>query len=382
MDSPSPVIFKRAKGKLAQRARQADAENDAEPTAQDVAEDSPSTLAAKLRNKVKRTKKSRLSFGGDEDEESGGEVFQVKKSNLSKKIALGTHPATVSLNLDKATISNSGPTYSQAYLNELKASTPSTRPPPVSDPYDADMSMDVDDVSTMVIEGASSLSEAVIPTESSIKDAKERRDRLRKVGVSGEEDFISLSVIRKADASVGPHPSSRLVREEDELGEGDDEFSEYTSAQERIALGKKSRKVEASKRRDAMKEMIADAEEEDEESAEWEHEQLRRGGHIASSRASTPAKAKEAYKPAPIPSATPIPTLGPAMARLTEQLTNLTTSHASNTTALGSLARERAEVDEREAEMREMVERAEDKRAWFESFKDWLEGVAGFLDEK
>lgn len=37
------------------------------------------------------------------------------------------------------------------------------------------------------------------------------------------------------------------------------EFAEYTSAQERIALGKKSRKVEAAKRRDTMKEMIADA---------------------------------------------------------------------------------------------------------------------------
>lgn len=37
------------------------------------------------------------------------------------------------------------------------------------------------------------------------------------------------------------------------------EFAEYTSAQERIALGKKSRKKEASQRRDAMKEMIADA---------------------------------------------------------------------------------------------------------------------------
>ena len=37
------------------------------------------------------------------------------------------------------------------------------------------------------------------------------------------------------------------------------EFAEYTSAQERIALGKKSRKVEASRRRDTMKELIADA---------------------------------------------------------------------------------------------------------------------------
>lgn len=37
------------------------------------------------------------------------------------------------------------------------------------------------------------------------------------------------------------------------------EYAEYTSAQERIALGKKSRKVEAKKRRDAMVELIADA---------------------------------------------------------------------------------------------------------------------------
>ena len=37
------------------------------------------------------------------------------------------------------------------------------------------------------------------------------------------------------------------------------EFAEYTSAQERIALGKKSRKAEAAKRRDTMIEMIADA---------------------------------------------------------------------------------------------------------------------------
>ncbi|KAG6817011.1 hypothetical protein H0H87_000907 [Tephrocybe sp. NHM501043] len=385
MDSSTPVIFKRTKGKPAQRARQTDAENDVETTAQDAGEDSPSTLAAKLRNKVKRAKKSsRLSFGADEEEESGGEVFQVKKSSLSKKLALGTHPASVPLNLDKATISNRGPTYDQAYLNELKASTPSTRPPPASDSYDVDMSMDVDDITTMVVDGVDKFANtAIIPTESSIKSARERRERLRKTGASGEEDFISLSVIRKADEPSGPHPSSRLVREEDELGEGDDEFAEYTSAQERIALGKKSRKVEATMRRDAMKEMIADAEEEDEESAEWEQEQLRRGGHItSSSRSSTPSKAKEVYKPTPIPSATPIPTLGPAIAHLTEQLTNLTTSHASNTMALTSLAKERADIDERESEMREMVGRAEDKRAWFESFKDWLEGVAGFLDEK
>ncbi|KAG5653109.1 hypothetical protein H0H81_002256 [Sphagnurus paluster] len=378
MDSPAPVIFKRPKAKSAQRIRQASPDLNAQKLEQEVPDDSPSMVAAKLKTKVKRAKpKPVLSFGGTEEEEGGGEVFQVKKSNLSRKLALGTHPASVPLNLEQATISR--PTYDQAYLNELKASTPSSRPPPVGE-YDADITMDVDQVASMDVDGADLITEAVIPSESSIKVARERRKRIQKTGVSGEEDYISLSLVRQSDEPQGPHPESRLVREEDELGEGDDEFAEYTSAQERIALGKKSRKLEASKRRDAMKEMIADAQEEDEEMAEWEEKQLRRGGH-AMSQATMP-KPKEVYKPAPIPAAAPIPTLDPAMARLSEQLNLLTLSHAKNTTAIDSLAKERAEIDDREKEMREMVGRAEDKRAWFESFKDWLEGVAGFLDEK
>ena len=65
-------------------------------------------------------------------------------------------------------------------------------------------------------------SAAFIPSESSIKVAKEKRERLRHTQVTGEEDFISLSVTKRADEPQGPHPESRLVREEDELGEGDD----------------------------------------------------------------------------------------------------------------------------------------------------------------
>jgi GC-rich sequence DNA-binding factor len=74
--------------------------------------------------------------------------------------------------------------------------------------------------------------------------------------------------------------------------------------------------------------------------------------------------------------------LGPAIARLTTQLTQLATSHANNTASLNTLAQERGEVDDREKEMRDMVGRAEEKRAWFDNFKEWIEGVAGFLDEK
>lgn len=58
------------------------------------------------------------------------------------------------ISLDQATISpNRGPKYDKAYLNDLKASTPTSRPPiPVADPYDADMSMDMGDVSMQSVD--------------------------------------------------------------------------------------------------------------------------------------------------------------------------------------------------------------------------------------
>lgn len=83
-----------------------------------------------------------------------------------------------------------------------------------------------------------------------------------------------------------------------------------------------------------------------------------------------------------VPAATNIPTLSSAVDRLALQLSQLTTSHATNTSTMNSLSVERDDVGRRETEMRDMVVRAEEKRAWFSSFDDWIEGVAGFLDEK
>lgn len=117
------------------------------------------------------------------------------------------------------------------------------------------------------------------------------------------------------------------------------------------------------------------SEDQDEETAEWEQEQLRRGGLRAEETADKPVK--QVYKPAPstfrlgssvpqtdssaVPAMTPIPTLGPAIARLTAAMTALTTSHAQNTAAMVSLADERAQLEVREKEMRDMIVKTEDK---------------------
>jgi GC-rich sequence DNA-binding factor len=62
--------------------------------------------------------------------------------------------------------------------------------------------------------------DTVIPSESSILSAKQRRERMRIQGT--QDDFISLSVTKRDIVPQGPHPESRLMREEDEIGEGDD----------------------------------------------------------------------------------------------------------------------------------------------------------------
>lgn len=66
----------------------------------------------------------------------------------------------------------------------------------------------------------SEATETVIPSQSRIVAAKERRERLR--AGPAEQDYISLTITKRADIPQGPHPESRLMREEDEIGEGED----------------------------------------------------------------------------------------------------------------------------------------------------------------
>jgi GC-rich sequence DNA-binding factor len=45
------------------------------------------------------------------------------------------------------------------------------------------------------------------------------------------DEFISLTVSKRGDEFDEPHPESRLMREEDELGEGDDGTSSFLYVQ-------------------------------------------------------------------------------------------------------------------------------------------------------
>ena len=155
--------------------------------------------------------------------------------------------------MDQASISphtDRGPLYDEAYLNELKASTPSSRPRiSEGDAHDdgiplntvlEDSAMDIGNrlfiafFRICCVPMCPSLTDtgvAVIPSQSAVSAAKEKRERMRAAGPSSShaDDHISLSLTKRDDQYQGPHPESRLMREDDDLGEGDDgEFIQPT----------------------------------------------------------------------------------------------------------------------------------------------------------
>ncbi|CUA73263.1 Pre-B-cell leukemia transcription factor-interacting protein 1 [Rhizoctonia solani] len=383
-DLPAP-IFKRTKSRP-NRARPPS------PSAEknEVAEEDTGTgamgLVAKVKNKQKARAKSaaKLSFGQDEEGDSteGAAAPKVRKSKLANPSVLRM-PDT----LEQATISNSGPVYDKAYLDQLKAATLSAPPAPTPD-VDVEMTLGIDEADGAMVVDTGDVGDVFdtqstkIPLSSAVIEAKKKREQMRvtgKTGVPQQEEFISLSLTRRdEDMYQGPHPESRLQREDDDLGEGDDDDAEYTGAQERIALGKKGRKEAERARKAGMLEMIEDVED-DEETRAWEMAQIQRGG---SNNRNEVVEQKPVYKPHPIPVQTPVPTLDPAVSRLTQALTKLTTSHAANTKSLTSLGDERSSLEGQEVRLRELVTEAEDKRAWFSGFKEWMDSLADFLDEK
>lgn len=83
-----------------------------------------------------------------------------------------------------------------------------------------------------------------------------------------------------------------------------------------------------------------------------------------------------------VPPLTEMPSLESSVMRLSQTMTSMTASLAQNTTSISALSAEQVQLDERETELRDIVTRAEGKRSWFADFRDWLESVATFLDEK
>ncbi|SCZ88564.1 BZ3500_MvSof-1268-A1-R1_Chr10-2g03001 [Microbotryum saponariae] len=353
-------------------------------------------LAASTKPPIKSSLRIALSIA-DEDEEADSFVLTKRTPSSSSSTAARkllsvpdlrtTHTTQAALpsNLDQATLSPQKPSlssvYSSEYLQELKSATLSTPPPPPPPPP---ASTSHDDLTLSKFASRFATSDdphpesSPIPTTAAIASAKARRERLRTQGPSA--DFISLQIASSSSSKTGSQ--SRLVREDDDLGDGIDHRADFEGS---LPLGKKATIVKRREEKEGMMRLIDEAEEEMEEEAddevrEWEERQLARVNERRGAQEHT--STQPTYVPTPIPQTSTLPTLSNVQARLSAGLNTLESSRTLDVAALNHFEKERNELDTQEGELRSEAIRIEQKNRWFNDFENFIEDVAAFLDEK
>jgi hypothetical protein len=342
----------------------------------------------------KRPASTRLSFGpgetaagGDDDATTGEAVnkpFTPKKPLGQRLLENNALRRTASLQ----NLANSlpmrfggqeeGPKYNREYLEELQSSTPNTPQNLASLQIHDDDEMELDQSElegALVVQSTAVAAPqpgapagAHILTEAEIRERKERRARLAK-----EAEFISLDDESDEDRAAGQggrvtvnfpkkKKESRLIAEDEDLGEGYDEFVSDGG----LALGKKAEREAARRHRQEMAELIkaaevgSDAESDDSEAerrAAYEAAQ-RRAGMDGLHRHEPDVDMDGATGPDAIPRMKPLPKLNEVLQRMREIVQGLEDEVTRKRATIGGLEKEKEEILAREREVQEILNQA------------------------
>lgn len=321
--------------------------------------------------KKKKPTSSRLSFGpgeiisGDAAEAlEDDEAFTPKKATLGRRV-IESNALRKSIpyqGLPDREDDKERPTYSKDYLNELKSSTPNT-------PKDLKVlhatAEGEDGLDASELEGAIIIDidkkpdVAFIPSEAEIREKKERRARL-----AHEQDFISFNDDGGSTRQLSLLPQrkkveSRLVREDEDLGEGFDEFVDDG----RISLGKKQEKEAKRRQRKEMADMIHHAEGSSDEESDDSEADRRAAYEAAQTRAgmdglhkpSDDSDSGAAQMPARI---TPLPGLAECLERLRATMSTMEQDMERRHKNMAELEKEKSEILARELEVQELLKQA------------------------
>lgn len=339
----------------------------------------------------KKSSSSRLSFGVTDDSPDGSDPTPYITPKKNPAAATLTQRATENSALRASSAASrqlptrsfgveapDRPTYSKEYLEELQSSTPNT-------PANLD-SLSIHDDDAMALD-PSELEGAVfvpsadatlytsgstprhIPTATEIREKKERRARLAKEGNAyasdasdNDEKYISLlPKKKKAD--------TRLIAEDEDLGEGYDEFVEDG----RLELGTRGASEAKRRQRREMAALINTAEgasdednEDDSDSdaerkAAYEAAQTRAAmdglrGVVAAEDDSTAGIGRLV-----IPKMKPLPVLEDSLARLRAVVAGMEAQVAAKRARIEAVEREKEEIVAREAEVQAVLNQAGSK---------------------
>jgi hypothetical protein len=316
--------------------------------------------AGSTKQKKSRKSGSRLSFGGRADDDGEQDTAQLpstpKKregSSLKKVIALKD------LAMRQRGEDEDQPKYTKEYLEDLATSTPNTPQDRLSVEMDedADMSFDISELEGAVVvdtEATTGSGPTRILSEAEIRERKERRARLAQE--EQEEEFISL------DDEDRKEKDTRLVREDEDLGEGFDDFVEDGG----IGLGKKAEREARKRRRQEMASLISQAEGNSEDESDESDAERRAAFEAAQTRAGMDGLKRPHVDPEQVhamkPKIAPLPAMAEcldehlqaALRQMEQQLT------AKNQMA-ADLRKEKEEIRQREVKLQSLLNEAGEK---------------------
>lgn len=322
------------------------------------------------RTLTKKNISSRLSFQvGDLLTGDEAEALEDKINTLPIKTALKPRdigrnqvhgiPTNQSLPRQPGNDDEGRQCYSKEYLNELKNLTPVAPKDlcsnhTLTEHKDEIFTAGTDEQMAVMAHNIP----AIIPSQAEIQEKKDRRARL-----AIEKDFISLEpqtgemdqvIFKKREKKA----ESRLVREDEDFGEGFDEFVEDG----RIALGKDQERQARRRQLKEMAELIEQAEcSSDETSDDSEVERC-----TAYERAQTRAGMDGLHKPdfdedrstTQIPRITPLPIFSECFERLKNKIQSTETGLSELRKKLQDSEQEQREITAREVEVQGLLKQA------------------------
>ncbi|KAF2078017.1 hypothetical protein CYY_000655 [Polysphondylium violaceum] len=251
------------------------------------------------------TPPSLLSFGEDEGDGAGGGAVDPFSSIKHNPLSTNDSRSTTTTATAKSLQNESMTSYSAEALEELKKSTRSKPQSqrsivsPAGDKMDIDYQQYKDDDDENGDTAENNVSSVYVPSNEQIKNAKEKRQRVRdgkwqkEDNVSRNDNFISLT---STDKDEQEQENSRLVREEDDDEEdhmitGDDSKPSNT-----IKFGGSDNRKYITPQKPVSHIDTDDDEEEDEETMRWRLEQIKKGGGMKDSSTSSIEFQKKKYQ--------------------------------------------------------------------------------------
>jgi hypothetical protein len=307
-------------------------------------------------------KSSKVSFGadsGDSGTDQATKKFPLGLRALENNAArsgLGTRGLPMRSVQDD---DDERPKYSKAYLDELQSSTPNT-PQAVSprrgnsdemelDPSELDGALIVETEASL----PSNINKTTILSEAEIQEKKDRRARLAK-----EKDFLSVED-DEDEARWGrkKKDDTRLVAEDEEMGEGFDDYVEDGG----LSLGKRAERERRKQERKQMAELITAAEGHSSDDSSDSDAERRIAYEAAQSRAGLDGLVKPRKDPAEEllqvpPKITPLPSLSECLSRLQVTLQGMEAEIKNKNTRMEQLHKEKQDIARREAEVQALLD--------------------------